>query len=124
MQAVDILRWVDRVHDGLIVKVIGKRELDEDPVDIVVPVELENESQEIRFGGFGREPVDPADNSGLCGGPLLVADVDLRGRVVADEHHVQTRRSVVRCPEGIGPGLDLRPHFFGKRLAVDQLSHE
>ena len=57
MQAVDVLHRVDRPHHARLVDVVGQRRLDEDPVDVVVLVQLFDELDELVLGRRGGQAV-------------------------------------------------------------------
>ena len=94
----------------------GQRQLDEDPVDRVVGVQLGEELQELVLGRVGREPevvrVDADGGRGL----VLAGDVDVGGRVVADEDGREPDLAELLHLRG-----DLFAHLRRERLAVDQL---
>ncbi len=47
MEAVDVLDRLDRADDARLVDVVRERELDEDAVDRVVPVQLGDELEQL-----------------------------------------------------------------------------
>src|SRR5208337_5558708 len=54
MESVDVLGWVDRQQHFLGVDLHGQRQLHQDPVDIVAPVEAVDHGQQLGGGGrFG-----------------------------------------------------------------------
>ena len=86
MEAVDVLPRRDGVGDARLVHVRGERQLDEDPVHLVVGVELPDEREHLRLGRIRVEADVPGVDAGFCRGLVLQPDVDVRRGVVADEH--------------------------------------
>ena len=95
-EPVHVLVRVEGVDDRGGVDLIGKRQLDEDAVDLVRGVELPNEVEQLVLGdGPLRLAVDRPDPD-LLAGLALAAHVD-RGRgVVADQHRRQSGRAAER----------------------------
>jgi len=52
MEAIDVFRWVDGIDDDLVVQMVRQGQLDENPVDVIVAVELEDQREEIGLGRF------------------------------------------------------------------------
>ena len=120
-QSVDVLARRDlRQHDGLI-DVVGKRHLDEDAVDLGVAIELGDERDELGLGDVGRELVVDRADPGLLAGLALVADVDVGGRVVADEDRRQAGRPLAGRDPRFDDVLDPPAERGGDRLAVENL---
>jgi hypothetical protein len=86
MEAVHVFRRIDREQDLLRVNLFRKRKLDEDSVDVIAMIELVDQSEQV-FGGnvFGGSDVLAVESEGFAGLDL-VADVNLRGRIVTDEN--------------------------------------
>ena len=80
---------------------------------------MANQVEQLVLGGVGVEPVQGAGDAGLFTGPLLVADVDRAGRVVADQDGGQVGGDTAVCVER----RNLHREFFADRrcdrLAVD-----
>ena len=72
---------------------VRERQLDEDPVDRVVGVQLGDEPQELVLGRLGGQVVVVRLDPRLAARLVLLADVDLRRRVVADEHGGEADRA-------------------------------
>ena len=121
-QSVDVLaRRYLRQHDGLI-DVVGKRHLNEDAVHLGVAIELGDERNELGLGNVGRGVRGGSSGSGLLTGPALVADVDVGGRVVADEDRRQTGRPLAGRDPRFDDVLDPPAERGGDRLAVENLA--
>ena len=89
VEAVDVLHGRNRPDHVGLVDVVGQRELDEDPVDRVVGVELLDLLEELVLGGLRSEPDVACVDSHLGGRLVLETDVDVRGGIVADEDRRQ-----------------------------------
>ena len=95
-EAVDVLRRVDRGDHLVLVDLLGQRQLDEDPVDLVVGVQLGDQREQLVLRRLGVELVVDRAHPDLLGGAGACCDVDLRGRVVADQHGREPGRAAVR----------------------------
>ena len=100
---------------------VGQRQLDEDPVDVVVLAERGDQLEQLllgaspRRGRGGRERI-PTSSQALC----LLRDVDLRGGVLADEHRRQRRRPArLLARSSATSARDPLADLGGDRLAVD-----
>ena len=115
MEAVDVLVRRDGVRHLRLVDVPRQRKLHEDPVDLVVRVQLVDEGEHVGLRGVGRQPdvagVDP--RLGRC--LVLPRDVDVRGRVVADEHRREPDVAELR-----DLARDVRADPLGERLSVHE----
>ena len=103
VDAVDVLRGVDRLDHAVLVDVVGQRQLDEDAVDVVVGVQLGDAREQLVLRRVGGQPEVARVDAGLRRGLLLQVDVDVRGGVVADEHRGEARRGRARRPFGAPP---------------------
>ena len=121
MEAIHILGRIDGVQDGLRVHPLRQRQLNEDPVDLIRPIEALDEGQE--FGRRGRRgqgvclDLQPGPNTG----PVLVPHVHLRGRIVTDQTNAQPGHNA-HAPQSGYPLRDLAPHLLGDGPAVDDES--
>ncbi len=118
-EAVDVLGRIDRRDHRIGIDMVRKRELDQDPVDPVVGSELGDQGQQLVLRSVARQPVVDRLHAGLFAGAVLVGDVDLGGRVVADDHRRQDRHPAARFDERRDLGGDPRPDQSGDLLAVD-----
>src|SRR5204862_6793704 len=98
-----------------LVEVAGQRQLDEQAVDALVRVQLRDQREELVLGRLRGQPQVARLDADRLGGPLLAADVDVGGRVVADEHRGEPDVAETGDPLG-----DLLADAGGERLAVDQ----
>ena len=85
MEAVDVLRRLDRADHPRLVDVARQRQLHEDGVDPRVVVELGDLREQVVLGGLCRKTEVGGVDAGLDRGLVLEADVDLGRRIVADE---------------------------------------
>ena len=92
MEAVDVLRRVDGVDDGLLVDVVGQWELHQEPVDRRVRVELRDLAQKLLLRGLLWHPHGQGLHPELLAHLALLPDVDLRRGVVPHEDHCKARR--------------------------------
>ena len=67
-QPVDVLGRVDRRDHGVLVDAVGQRQLDEDPVDALVDVELPDQGQQLLLRGRGASPrwIERMPTSSVC----------------------------------------------------------
>ncbi len=91
MDAVDVLARIDRGENLARVEPARQRELNQDPVDGGIGVQLGDQRQQLGLRGGGRQAVIEGADPGLRAGGGLVADVDLRGGIFADQDHRQPR---------------------------------
>ena len=118
-QAIDVLARVDPVDHRLLVEMVGKRQLDEDAVDRGIGVEPVDQRVQRLLGGIGGKQVLEALHAAGHGLLALVADIDLAGRILADQHHREPRLApggrLEACRHLRHPGAQA----FGEGLAVD-----
>ena len=114
MDAVDVFHRIDRIDHAAFVESVRERQLDEDAVDRIVCVQLGNEREQILFARRRGQPQVAGLDSDLDRRLVLQPDVDLRGRVVADEH----RRQADRPRERGHLARDLRADARCERLSV------
>ena len=86
VQPVDVLRGIDRLDHLRLVEVVGQRQLDEDPVDGVVGIQVGEQREQLLLGRLGRQAHVLRVDADALRGLLLEVDVDVRGGIVADEH--------------------------------------
>ena len=91
VEAVDVLARVDPLDDPSFVDVVRQRQLHEEAVDGRIGVEGLDGVEQIGLGHVGRQSADLAAHAGLAAGVLLAADVDLAGRILADQDDRQPR---------------------------------
>ena len=115
MEPVDVLHGVERANHACLVDVVRQWELDEDSVDRVVRVQLLDLLQELLLGRLRRKADVPRVDAHLRGSRVLEPDVDVRGRIVADENRRQP--DLAELTHLLG---DLAADPLGGRLAVDQ----
>ena len=96
---------IDRFEHAPFVDLLRQRQLHQDAVDGRVAVQPVDQSQKFLGRGLGRRAMKLAGNAGLLAGFLLVADIDLAGRVLAHQHGRQAGRHA-----GLG---DERRRFLG-----------
>ena len=85
-EPVDVLGRDRAPRSRVLVDAVGKRQLDQDPVDLVVAVELADQLEQLLLGDRAVRPwwIEriPTSSAGL----VLAAHVDRGGGVVADQH--------------------------------------
>ena len=86
MKAVDVLARVDALGHSLRIDLLRQRQLDQDPVHRRVGIQLVDQRQQLVFRRVGRQVVRKRQHVRGFGEFALVAHVDLRGRVFADQH--------------------------------------
>ena len=91
VKAVDVLQGIDPLDDGRLVDLLGQRQLHQDAVDRRIVVQSVDRGEQFGLGSrreaAERVPFIPAALQAAS----LVADVDLAGRIVADQHDGQAR---------------------------------
>ena len=115
MKTVDILHRVDRTHHPRLVDLIWQGRLDEDAVHAVVVVQPGNDLEDVVLGGVGRQPCVKGLDPGRRRRLVLEPDVDVGGRIVADQHRRESDMSELRHLV-LHLGTDAR----GESLAVHQ----
>ena len=113
VEAVDVLRRRDGVRHPRLVHVRRQRELHEDPVDLVVVVQPVDEREHVVLARVGREAHVAGVDPGLGRRLVLRGDVDVRGRVVADEHRREADVAELR-----DLARDVGAHLRGELLPV------
>ena len=121
MQPVDVLARVDQVEHRLFVQPLRQGQLHEDAVHCRIGVELAHQLHELVLRRVGRQGVGHTFDSHLLGRLALVANVDLGGRIFANEHDVQGRSTSISVDEGRNSLLDLSLDLLGNSLAVENL---
>jgi hypothetical protein len=120
-QAVHVLGWVDRRDHGVLVEPVGERQLDEDSIDVLVPVQALDQVDELPLRCVAPELVMDRAHPDLLARLALVADVDVGGGVVPDQDRREARRAAEIAGELGGLGGDQLADPGGERLAVDDL---
>ena len=106
------------MEHGAEIDVRGQGHLHEDGVDALLLVQLIDDGEQFGGGdGDGRRVLLAVDAQVVAGFDL-VADVDLAGRVLADEHDGQARRPFERCNARLG----LTQNFVTNLDAVEDQS--
>ena len=99
VETVDILCRVNRRDHPLRLDRLGERQLHQDAVDPLIGIEPADQIEDRREIGIGRQAELEGRDPGLGAGAPLAADVDLAGRVVADQHCSETRGDIVFLTE-------------------------
>ncbi len=111
METVGVLARVDRFEHPARIDVQRQRHLHQNSVDIVAGVELVDEREQF----FGRDRFRRrqffTENSQLCAGFDLVADVDFGAGVVADQNYGESGRTGEATDARSQLRQDLRPHL-------------
>ena len=121
MEAVHVLGGVHAMQHAPSVHVLRERQLDQDPVNLVVRVEPLDEREQLRLGGLEGEPDRFVVQPGLVARLAFHVDVGGGGRVLADQHRGEPGHHALRL-ELADLALELGAHRFADGLAVDQLS--
>ena len=90
VEAVHILVRPDGQQNGLLVQVSGQGQLDQDPVDVLPPIQGLHQLQQFLLAGLCREGIFLAVNAALTAVPFFSSDIDPGGGIVAHQHHGQT----------------------------------
>ena len=126
MEAVDILVRVDGVDDGLFLDVIGQGQLHQDAVDRPVGIQFGDETEQVCLRRVDVQPV--LETFHAAGDRLfrLVADIDLAGGILADQHDREAGRQAVILFQTANRDGDAGAQCFREGLAVDDVpfSHD
>ena len=122
MERVDVFFRVDRVQNALFVDSLGKRKLDQNPVNRRVGVHLGDEREKFFGRRFGGKAAHYALHSGFNASGFLVADVNLTRRIFADENDGQTGLHLRFGDEARDVLFDFGANNFGQAFAVENLS--
>jgi hypothetical protein len=114
VEAVHVLRRVDGLDNRGLVHVLRERELDEEAVHVFAAIELRDHFEQARGGRVGQQRVVLGGEPQLLAGANLVAHVDGRGRVVADQHRHEPWTNIV---------LAHQPRDLFGRLALEFRGH-
>jgi len=118
VKAIDILQWVNPLNQPPGIADTGQGQLDQHPVDRRIGIELVDQGEKFGLGGaFGEVVIKRAD-ADFGRRAALVADIGLRGRVAADQHHRQSRRGQPGSKARINAGFKFIEQRFGDALAI------
>ena len=111
MEAVDVLVGVDRLDAPACVDVLRQRQLHEDAVDRGIGVEPRRSAPAVR-PRWSRPAACAAPNGSRIPPPcrLLLRDIDLARRVLADEHHREAGLDAEFRHQPVARLLDLLDH--------------
>ncbi len=125
VEAVDVLHRQDRLGHRFLVDVPGQRQLDQDAVDGGVGIEPRDQVEQLDLRRRRRQVVGERAHAHRLGRPPLVADVDLRRRVLAHQHDGEPGSRATGGEPGSDGGRNLLGDARGARLAVDDAgTHE
>ena len=91
METVHVLHGRDGIDHLVLVYVLGDRQLDYEPVHIVVLIEFVNLGKQLRLGYSFGECQNCGLESHFRTGLFLIGHVGLAGSVVTDQHRYQMR---------------------------------
>jgi hypothetical protein len=92
VETIDVLAGVDALEDGPFVDSARQWQLDENPVNARVGIQLVDGLEQDALRRFGRQAKGLADHSRGVARALLVSHVNLAGGDVADQDDRQSRR--------------------------------
>jgi len=98
---------------------IRNRQLHENTVNARIGIELADQAEQMLLRCLRRQLVGEGDNPHLFAGQLLVFNIDMRCRIVADQNHRQSGRAPVFCGHGCHVVVHVGTHAFGERFAVE-----
>ena len=119
MQAVHVLVRVEGGYHGALVHMGRKRQLHQDAVEAVVPVELLHLLYHLALGAVLGQIECLREDAYLSAGAFLVADVNRRGGIVADQHCRQARSVSVLGGERLNALRNFAAYVLGNLVAVD-----
>ena len=121
MKAVGVLLGGDRREHARRVHLLGQRQLDEDPVHAAIRVQRGDAVEQLLRGHAGGEFMQHRAHARFLAGAHLVAHIDARGGIVADEDRGEAGPHAARGEPGdlvLHRGADRS----GERFAVEDLS--
>ncbi len=123
VECIHILFGIDRIDDGLFIKMLRQRKLAQNAVNFAVIVELLDQRKKLGFGGFGGKRIFPRGVADLGASLLFVVDVYAGSGVVTDDNH-RKAGSLACFFEKLGcfklqAFTDSRRYF----LAVENITH-
>ena len=119
MESVDVLCRVERLHNGVLIDVIGQWKLHQDAVNAVIVVQSLDRIQNVLLGCGPGQPGGLGHHSGLLGGPLLVANVHRGGGIISDEHHGKTGHDAMLGAHLLHAVRNLGPDLLGYARPID-----
>ena len=125
MKAVHVLVRVDPLNDVQRIDMSGQGQLHENAVNARVVVAAVNQRQQFLLARIRRKVVIDRRYSCVCAGGTLVSNIDMRSRVLSDQHRGKRRRSKPRVKPLLHRLPNLFPNLRRNGLAVNQLcGHE
>ncbi|EKD61865.1 MAG: hypothetical protein ACD_54C00063G0003 [uncultured bacterium] len=122
MKAIDILGRINRVDDQFRVQMRRQRQLHQNAMHFRIGVQRFHQRQQIGFCGIHRQTMFKRGHADLDGRGVLVAHIDLRRRVFADQHHRQTGLDAVFFLQLGDMRGHLRADIGSKGFAIDHFS--
>jgi hypothetical protein len=119
VETVDILLGIDRGEHGFGIDLLGKRKLHQNSVDGRIGTQTANQREQLLAGGGVGEPMIDGSDARFGAPPTLVSDVDLRSRVLADQHDSEAGGHAA-CRTGTGTERNFTLQFRGDLLTVEQ----
>ncbi len=121
METVDVFVRADALQQLGGVEVFRQRQLEQNTVDVRIVVQAIDQIGQRLLGGFGRQVVGLGKEADLFTVFTLVRDINLRGRIAADQDHRKAGRTQALLA-ALGDSLgDLLAQAGGDRFAVDKL---
>src|SRR5208282_2470984 len=120
MEGIDVLKRQDRVQNAGRIDSLGQRQLHQDAMHGRVTVQAFDQRQEIVSRRLGGQAMQATGQSILLAGPLLVADVDLAGRIFANQDRGKAWLHTGAMRELTYLGCDFGTDFFRQRFAVQK----
>ena len=96
MQAVDVLGRIDALGDLIGIDGFGQRQLHQDAVDRGIGIQAIDQRQQLALRRRRRQVVGKGDHADRVGHPALVAYVDLRCGILANENDGEPRWPLAR----------------------------
>ncbi|MNN44578.1 hypothetical protein D3C81_1588740 [compost metagenome] len=91
MEAVHIFFYSDGINYSLLVNVLRKRKLNQNPVNFIPAVQFGHERQQFLLACRSIQSVDFRMETELGTGLLFIAHIDLGSRIFTDQHNSKTR---------------------------------
>ena len=122
MKAIDVLVGGDGIEHGLPLNMRRQGKLHQNSVDLGVRVQPVNEGQQLGLAGLRGQMMVGHVQAGGVAGLLFIANVDRGGRILADQHHGQTRANAGLSFKRLHIPANAVPNVLRQTFPINELS--